>query len=340
MKKNITIHDLARVLDIDSSTVSRALNDSSRVGEKTKEKVKAMAKEMGYQRNLMASNLRNNKTMTIGIVVPFISRYFLSEAIDGIEQIASENGYRVIISQSRDDLETEKKVIEGLYMNRIDGLLISPTQNTKDGDHLKVLTDNDIPVILFDRYYKESNLSKVVLEDRNATYEITTHLINHNRKKIFHFAGNLDSAMYQERCLGYKNALLDNNLEFDESFIKRDSLNKIDVLNEIKSIFEDKYNIPDAIVCANDLSALAVMKYIDEETNLSVPIDIAVTGFSNSPASDIIKPGLTSVNQHPQEMGKSASRMLFNFIDDNDNSIKSSKTIAIKASVVFRGSSN
>jgi len=338
LKKNITIHDLARVLKIDSSTVSRALSDSPRVGAKTKERVKAMAKEMGYQRNLLASNLRTNKTMTIGVVVPFISRHFFSEAIDGIEQVASENGYRVIISQSHDSFEKEKEILDGLFMNRIDGLLISPTQDTRDGSHLNQFVQNKIPVVLFDRFYENSNMSKVVLADRKATYKITEHLIEQGKKKIFHLAGDLGSAMYQERCQGYKNALFDYGITYKEDYVKSIELFADKAVDAVKEALEDKNNIPDAIVCVNDVTALAIMKYILEETELNIPEDIAIAGFSNEPASDIITPGLTTVDQHPFEIGRTSSNMLFEFVKDKYSGQLSSKTVVIQPELIVRGS--
>ncbi len=338
MTKNITIHDLAKVLGIDSSTVSRALSDSPRVGAKTKEKVKAKAKEMGYQRNLLASNLRTNKTMTIGVVVPFISRHFFSEAIDGIEQVASEEGYRVIISQSRDSFAKEKEILDGLFMNRIDGLLISPTQDTRDGEHLNQFSQNKIPVVLFDRFYENSNMSKVVLADRKATYMITDHLIKQGKKKIFHLAGDLESTMYKERCTGYKNALFDNGIKYEKSYVKSIELYADNAVVAMKEILEDKNNIPDAIVCVNDVTALAIIKYLNESTEYNVPEDIAIAGFSNEPASAIITPGLTTVDQHPFEIGKTSSEMLFEFIKDKYSGDLSSKTVVIQPELIIRGS--
>lgn len=340
MKRNITIHDLARELGIDSSTVSRALNDSPRVGVKTKERVKAKAKELGYQRNLLASNLRTSKTMTIGVVVPFVSRHFFSEAIDGIEQVASDNGYRVIISQSRDSFSKEKEILDGMFMNRIDGLLISPTQSTRDGDHLNQFIEHKIPVVLFDRFYENSNLSKVVLADRKATYMITEHLIKQDKKKIFHLSGDLESTMYKERCLGYKNALFDNGIQYDESYVKSIELFADTAVEAVKEILEDKDNIPDAIVCVNDVTALAIIKYLNDKTEYNVPDDIAIAGFSNEPASAIITPGLTTVDQHPFEIGKTSSGMLFDFIKDGYSGQLTSKTVVIQPELVIRGSTS
>ncbi|MCK5781318.1 MAG: LacI family DNA-binding transcriptional regulator [Flavobacteriales bacterium] len=340
MTKKITIHDLARILEIDSSTVSRALSDSPRVGIKTKERVKTMAKELGYQRNLLASNLRTNKTMTIGVVVPFISRHFFSEAIDGIEQIASEKGYRVIISQSRDSFSKENEILDGMFMNRVDGLLISPTQDTRDGEHLNQFIEHKIPVVLFDRFYENSNMSKVILADRKATYMITEHLIKQGKRCIFHLAGDLESKMYKERCLGYKNALFDNGIQYKDSYVKSIDLYADKAVEAMKEILEDKDNLPDAIVCVNDVTALAIMKYLSEETEYNVPDDIAVAGFSNEPASDIINPGLTTIDQHPFEIGKTSSEMLFDFVKDGYSGQLSSKTVVVQPELIIRGSTS
>lgn len=339
MTKNITIHDLARDLGLDSSTISRALSDSPRVGSKTKERVLEKAKELGYQRNLMASNLRAKKTMTIGVVVPHISRHFFSEAIDGIEQVVAKKKYRVIISQSRDDFENEKEIVNGLFMNRVDGLLISPSMETPNGEHLDLFYKNKIPIVLFDRYFENGGLSKVIFEDKKGAYDLTQHLIDNGCKKIYHLAGDLNSQIYKQRFEGYKEALKSNNLDFNENFVKESSLYKEDAEEFIIELLKDEINFPDAIVCANDVSALAIMKYLDENTDVKVPEDLAIAGFSNEPASDIIKPGLTTIDQHPFRIGKTAADMLLKFIDDKENAFNSSNTIVVKSELIIRGSS-
>lgn len=338
MSKNITIHDLAKELKLDSSTISRALSDSPRVGLKTKSRVLQKAKELGYKRNLMASNLRTNKTMTIGVVVPHISRHFFSEAIDGIEQIVTKNNYRVIISQSHDNFETEKKIVNGLFMNRVDGLIISPSIETPNGNHLNSFYENKIPIVVFDRYFENSSLSKVIFEDKKGAYDLTQLMISNNCKKIFHIAGNLNSPIYRQRLAGYREALDKSNLVFDESFVKTSTLSSEDAIEVIKEILKDSDNLPDGLVCANDLSALTIMKYLDENTDLIVPDDIAIGGFSNEPASNIIKPGLTTVNQQPFRIGTAAAEMLMNFIADKKNAFDSSNTIIIKSKLIIRNS--
>ncbi len=338
MTKNITIHDLAKELKLDSSTISRALNDSSRVGEKTKERVLSKAKELGYQRNLMASNLRTKKTMTIGVVVPHISRHFFSEAIDGIEQVVASKGYRVVISQSHDDFKTEKKIVDGLFMNRIDGLLISASMATPNSEHLDAFINSKTPVVLFDRYFKDGGLSKVIFEDKKGAFNLTQHMIDGGCKKIYHLTGDLASQIYKQRYLGYREALEKSDLEFNESFVKSSNLNKEDAIKIIKAILSEKGQLPDALVCGNDITALTIMKYLDENTSIRVPEDIVIGGFSNEPASDIIKPGLTTIDQHPFIIGKTAAEMLLNFIDDKENAFQTSNTVVVRSELIVRGS--
>lgn len=325
------------MLNIDSSTVSRALNDSPRVGIETKKRVLDLAKEVGYQRNLLASNLRTSKSMTIGVVVPFISRHFFSEAIDGIEQAAYEKNYRVIIAQTNDDFEKERKIINGMYMNRIDGLLLSPTLNTQSGTHLDVFIDNEIPVVLFDRYYDNARINIVRLEDRYAAYSATRHLIENGCLDLVHLTGNLDAAIYQQRLQGFKDALIEAGMEFSKDRVYTIPLLPEHAVAWIEKILKEN-KIPDGIVCVNDVTALGIMKYLDENTSLKVPDDIAITGFSNEPASSIIKPGLTTVDQHSFEMGRMAARMLLNSIENKEDFL-SRQTVVVKSSLLVRGSS-
>lgn len=338
LTKNITIYDLANELELDSSTISRALSDSPRVGKKTKERVLKKARELGYSRNLMASNLRTNKTMTIGVIVPYISRHFFSEAIDGIEQIVASKNYRVIISQSHDSFETEKKIVNGLFMNRVDGLLISPSMETPNDDHLNLFYENKIPVVLFDRYFKNSKLCKVIFEDFKGAYDLTQHMIDNNCKKIFHLTGDLDSQIYMQRFLGYKKALEQNNIEFHKYYVKSSNLKRDDAIEYIKELLSNEDSLPDSILCGNDVSALEIMKYLDENTQFKVPEDIAVCGFSNEPASNIIKPGLTTINQQSFKIGKTAAEMLLNLIQNYNLPSQKSNTVVIKSEMIVRGS--
>ena len=190
MKKGkITIHDISKELGINSSTVSRALNNSSRVTQKTKDKILSKAAELGYQRNSLASKLRTNKTNTIGVIVPRISRQFFSSVISGIEETAYDAGYEVIICQSLDNLEREQKLIETLLSNRVDGILISVSTQTLGKDDFNNCKQNETPIIFFDRPYNVEENTNVIIDDFKAGFEATEHLILNGCKNIVHFSG-------------------------------------------------------------------------------------------------------------------------------------------------------
>jgi len=203
----VTIHDIAKLLNIDSSTVSRALNDSSRVSKKTKDKIVAKANELGYQPNHLASSLRKSKTHTFGVIVPRISRHFFSSAISGIEEMAYKAGYNVIICQSLEALEREQNLVDTLLANRVDGVLISISMETKNYDHLLGLKNTGIPYVFFDRHCDIPEHSNVRIDDFQAGFDATTHLIEKGSRCIAHFSGPLDMEIYKNRCNGYKAAL-------------------------------------------------------------------------------------------------------------------------------------
>ena len=229
MKKGkITIHDISKELGINSSTVSRALNNSSRVTQKTKDKILKKATELGYQRNSLASKLRTNKTNTIGVIVPRISRQFFSSVISGIEETAYDAGYEVIICQSLDNLEREQKLIETLLSNRVDGILISVSTQTLGKDDFNNCKQNETPIIFFDRPYNIEENTNVIIDDFKAGFEATEHLILNGCKNIVHFSGPQHSELYKRRKNGYLAALKKYNLTIDFNYIIASNLMKSD----------------------------------------------------------------------------------------------------------------
>ena len=264
MKKGkTTIHEIAKALKIDSSTVSRALNNSDRVTPKTKTKVLLKAKEFGYQPNLLASNLRKNKSNTIGVIVPRISRHFFSSAIAGIEEIAFTEGYNVIICQSLEELKREQRIVGNLIANRVDGVLVSVSMETADdGEHLRHFEQNNIPMVFFDRDCNAlKHTSKVLINDELAAYEATTHLIRLGRKKIVHFSGPQTLGIYKSRLMGYKSALKSKGISFDRKLIVTSRLMERDGYNSIEKILRKNKDI-DGIFSANDIAAIGAIKYL------------------------------------------------------------------------------
>jgi LacI family transcriptional regulator len=329
----ITIHDIAKILNIDSSTVSRALNNSPRVAQKTKNKIQAKAHELGYQRNHLASNLRKNKTYTLGVIVPRISRHFFSSAIAGIEETAFKAGYNVIICQSLESLEREESIINTLIANRVDGVLISISMETLNYQHLEGLKQRNIPFVFFDRHCNISGHSNVVIDDFNAAFKATDHLIKENCKEIAHFAGPQELEIYKNRLRGYKAALNKYNFSFREELVIPSRLMKTDGERNVQLMLETSYNV-DGLFCANDVIAIGAIKYL-KQLGKKIPEEIAIVGFSNETISSVIEPALTTIHQSGSKIGIAAANLLMEKMSDNNIH----KTITIKTDLIIRKSS-
>ncbi|GAB1857233.1 LacI family DNA-binding transcriptional regulator [Flavobacteriaceae bacterium MHTCC 0001] len=329
----VTIHEISKALGIDSSTVSRALNDSPRVSSKTKSKILAKAKELGYRRNSLASNLRTNKTNTIGVVVPRISRNFFSNVISGIEATAYENGYNVIICQSLESLEREKKIMDTLLSNRVDGVLISISMQTNTFEHLKPFGDYGAPIVFYDRPCNFGGFTSLSIDDFEASFKATEHLILNGCKRIVHFGGPQNIELYRNRKKGYLAALEAYDIKFYDDFFFQTKLSEKDGTAIAKEIV--KMKTVDGIYAANDTSAISAMQYF-KTTGIKIPEDIAIVGFNNDPISAVIEPSLTTINQPDFEMGKQASLLLIDQIE-NRNTKKQSRVLGID--LIIRDSS-
>ena len=326
IKGKITIHDISKSLNIDSSTVSRALNDSSRVSKKTKEKIIRKAEELGYQRNMMASKLRTNRSNTIGVIVPRISRHFFSSVIAGIEETAYEAGYDVIICQSLENLEREVNLIDTMLSNRVDGVLISHSMETTNFDHLDKYIDHGFPLIFFDRPCNVDQYTNVIIDDFKASFEATEHLILKGCKNIVHFSGPQEIEIYRRRTKGYIAAVEKHKLKVRKNYILESSLMKDDGVKFAKEIL--KLPIVDGVFSSNDVAAISAMQYLKGQ-NVKIPSDISFVGFSNEPTSSVIEPSLTTVAQPDFEMGKVATTLLLEKIK-NSKKEDSNETIVLK----------
>lgn len=333
----VTIHDIAKELNIDSSTVSRALSDNPRVTKKTKERILEKANEMGYQRNLLASSLRNNKTNTIGVIVPRISRHFFSSAIAGIEETAYEAGYNVIICQSLEQLNREQKIANTLLANRVDGVLISVSMETTDSDYLQIFKKNGTPLVFFDRHIDIPGNSNVVIDDFQGGFDATEHLILQGCKKIAHFSGPQELEIYKNRYKGYKSALEKHNIQLDNNLVIPSKLMEIDGIESAKKLLSQPISI-DGIFSSNDTAAISALQYLKGE-GIKIPEDIAIVGFSNEPISSVIEPSLTTIDQPGFEMGKIAANLLLAQINDKPDAIVA-ETIILKPVLIKRNSSN
>ena len=335
IKKEITIYDIAKALNISPSTVSRGLKNHPHIRKETKKSIIAKAREMGYQQNKFASNLRQKHTNTIGVVVPKLDSYFMATVISGIEKITAQHGYGLIISQSQESWKKEISCISTLFNSRVDGLLVSLAFNTKNLEHFNVLLNKDIPVVFFDRVADCDGCLRVVIDNYKAGYEATSHLIEQGCKRIVHIGGNLLRNVYSERFNGYKQALADNKLEFDQVLVVISDMTGPAGTDTAKKILK-MIPRPDGIFVSNDTTAVAAMVEL-ERAGVMIPDDIAVVGFNNDPISQVIRPNLTTVDYPARQIGEIAATSLINKLKNSESAIFS--TIILKHNLICRQSS-
>lgn len=337
MKQNqVTIKDIARILGISASTVSRALNDHPDINANTKKEVNELAKELHYEPNAIAQNLRSKKTNTIGVIVPEIVHFFFSTIISGIEEVAYDAGYTVMFCQSGESYEREVKDTKALLNHRIDGLLLSYSKETTNFDHFKEIQER-IPIVLFDRVTDQLNVSKIRVDDLNGAYEATKHLIDQNCQRIAHLAAPQNLTIGAERKQGYEKALTENNLSIESEYIIPCFSG---TLNEgyycMKRLLELD-NPPDGVFAHNDTVAFGCMKAI-KEMGLNMPNDIAIIGFSNWQFASLIEPQLSTIDQPGKEMGRVAAKRLIDELQ-NDELHSQPKTQVLKTKLIVRESS-
>lgn len=337
MNKNSepTIHDIARELKISASTVSRALNDNPRISLKTKEKIKAVADSLGYRPNTLASNLRNKKSNTIGIVVPLINRHFFSSVISGAEDVAYKAGYTVVISQSNDLAAKEINIVQSMFSNRVDGLIISIAMQTDTFEHLKLFRKKHIPLVFFDRAVPEIETDKIVVDDFAGGYRVTQHLIDQRYKRIGHLAGPQNLMTYYDRKNGYMEALRKNGIPYDESLVIINTLTSDEGVTAIQQLM-DLPHPPDAVFCGNDTTALSVMIYLRDK-GIRIPEDIGIVGFSNEPFSKVVSPSISTIAQPGFIMGQKAAELIIRKIENKERTYQ---TITLPTELIIRESSN
>ncbi len=336
-KTSVTIHDIARELRVSASTVSRALNDNPRISKSTKEKIKTLALKLGYQPNTIASNLRTQKTHTIGIVVPLINRHFFSTFISGVEDVAFEAGYNVIISQSKDLLQKEKQIVNSMFSNRVDGLITSLSMQTNDFEHFQMFTNKNIPLIFFDRIAPQLEANKIIVDDFACGFKATQHLIDQGYQRIAHLAGPTVLNTYHDRMEGYKSALKKNQLPIENDLIICNRLTRMDGQEAIKQLLNLK-KPPDSVFCGNDTSALSMIVYL-KSLGIRIPKDFGIVGFSNEPFSEVITPSLSTLKQPAQEMGRKAAELIINEIETKELP-RTYQTITMPTELIIRESSS
>lgn len=337
-KANITIKDIAKELGVSPSTVSRALKDHPDISTDTKKQINDLAQKLNYQPNTVALSLRQSKTNTLGVIIPEIAHFFFSAVISGIEDIAHDAGYHVIITQSNESFEREVMNTKALFNSRVDGILMSVSRETENYDHLQSLLDYEIPLVFFDRIIDSLNACKVIVNDEQGAYEATTHLIEQGCYRIAHLAGPQNLAISKNRLNGYKAALADNRYMIDDNLIKVCGLGTFEEAESITNEILEYRFPPDAIFANNDVAAYGAMMAIRKK-KLRIPEDIAIVGFSNWRFSSLIQPALSSVTQPGFKMGQEATRLLMKQINKSEDEESITETISLKTNLVVRESS-
>ena len=336
----VTIKDIARELGISPSTVSRALKDHPDISVETKKSVNALAEKLNYQPNIVALSLRQKKTNTIGVIIPELVHFFFSTVISGIEDVAHQAGYSVILAQSSESYAREVAHVKALFNSRVDGMLLSLARETTNYDHIESIISKGVPIVFYDRMYKSETSSKVIVDDYAGAKEAVNHLIEQGCKKIAHMVGAPTLNISKDRLRGYTDALKEAGIEVDEKLIFHCDTGTFEEGKEVaKKILNSKLAI-DAIFTNNDPMAMGAMVAIKEK-GLKIPQDIAIVGFSNWFFGELMEPSLTTIDQPGYEMGQEAARLLIRQIERKDKDLDDgpSEIKVLKTKLIIRNSS-
>ncbi len=336
--REVTLKHIAEILEISVATVSKALKNYPDVSPKTKKRVKELAETLNYKPNSFAVNFRTRESKTIGLIIPEVVHYFFSNVIKGIIAQAEKKGYLVIILQSNESYQLEKKQLDLLVSKRVDGVLMSLSNDTANYKHINDVLDRDIPLVLFDKTAKLINCSKIMIDDRKAAFIATEHLIKSGCEHIAHFRGPLLPLNSIDRFLGYKKALETYDIKYDPSLVF--------TCNEVT--FEEGFNFTqelintqnrvDGLFAVSDLVAIGAIAKLNE-LKIKIPEQISVIGFSNWFMSSAITPSLTTIDQPGYLMGKKAFKRLFKEITKiRKKQPFKYKTIELPTSLVIRNS--
>jgi LacI family transcriptional regulator len=331
-----TILDIARELNVTPSTVSRALNGNKSISEATRIAVQKAAKRLNYQPNKIASSLRLGKTGIIGVIIPSAEINFFGSVLHGIEKIANENNFNVLIYQSNEDAEFEKKGIETFLRLKVDGILASISKEATSVSHYKAIKKRGVPLILFDRANDELSVPSVTVNDYQGAFKATQHLIDQGCLTIAHIGGQQHVSIFRRRLEGYKEALNANGLPIDERLIKHGKVSVDSGYACMQELLQQSV-VPDGVFAVEDFTALGAMQAI-KAADKKMPDDIAIIGFANEAFGEYITPSLSTVNQQTRSMGMHAAQLFFNLTQNNFYQSRPVKQV-LEPLLIFRESS-
>lgn len=311
-KRHLRIKDIAEMLNISVSTVSRALRDAYDVNPETRKKVLKVVEQLNYKPNLNAAALASGNTRNIGVIIPFITNYYFSTVISGIQEVAYNNGFNIVLLITNDSAERELDMIRSLSVTSLDGLLISISSDSAGSNHFRELADEGIPVVFFDRVPKDIEATKVLQDDFDGAFKATEHLIVNGYTRIAHIAGQEHLSFTQDRLQGYLEALKKYAIPVHKEWIIYSGFSMQSGKEDIGRLLECE-QIPDAVFAVNDRKAVGAVIALKEK-KIRVGKDMGVVGFTNDPISVIIEPSLTTIEEPAFDIGKKSCELLIRHI--------------------------
>ncbi|MBE7173273.1 MAG: LacI family DNA-binding transcriptional regulator [Williamsia sp.] len=314
--KATTIKDIAKALDMSTSTISRALRGSYEISGETKKLVQEYARSVNYRPNPIAQSLKERRSRSIGVIVSEVANTFFSNVINGIESIAYSRGYHVIISQSHESYEREITNLNYLSSRSVDGLLLSLSSATKDVSHIKALHEKGLPIVFYDRAADEIDTHKVIIDNFQGGYTATRHLIKCGYRRIAHLTFSEQLTLTKERWKGYQQALAESGISYQPEYVKN-CRHEQSVLLEVEECIRQLLQLPappDAIFAASDRLTMGALMAL-KKGGICIPQEIALTGFTNSETVDLLHPPLTAVKQPAFEIGQLATELLIGLIE-------------------------
>jgi LacI family transcriptional regulator len=337
MKAKATLKQIAKELNVSVSTVSKALNDSPEISESTKIKIKEYAKLKNYKPNVIGLNLKNRKTKTIGVIIPNILNSFFAKVFSGIEKVADEKGYNVIMCISNESLEKEAHTLEMLSNGTIDGFILSVSEEAQklhEYNHFKEIINDGTPIVMFDRIADGVECDKVIVDDFDSALNSTQHLINLGCKNIALFSSVDNLSVGKLRAEGYLKALEKNNIPVNENLIIRTD-SEADLKDKIKAVFDN--NKIDGIFALDENDSVAALK-IGLKKGYKIPKELSIIGFADGIlASRRLSPSLTTVSQHGIEIGEVAAKLLIDRLESKEEDLPY-ETVVIKTKLKERDS--
>lgn len=334
MKKKTTIYDIAKELNITVSTVSRALSGFPAISETTRQTVIDAAERLNYSPNKLASALKSGKTFIVGVIVPSVQAHFFASIIHSIEEGLKDSGYRIILYQSNESVENEIKGVKTLLEAQVDGIMASLSLETDDISHFQEIIKQNKPLILFDRISTKLDVPTVTLNDFKAGFLATQHLIDQGYKKIAFVTTMHQIKIFNDRLEGFREAMKANNLPINEDQLIFGGLSIKDGRYGAGKLLRGN-NLPDAIIAGDDFTALGVIKKLKEVDH--TPPKIGVIGFANEAFSAYITPSLSTVDQHPNRMGRDCAEMFLQMVKQS-NPYDEIRNVTLEPTIVERQS--